>query len=147
MASRPGRERRNRRGNLRPGLAGTHEIEEVRQHDLADEALHRLTGRHFGPPIMLGAGPVLATGDVFVSDSAVRDRLAAGGAQLVDMEGYAVARAALMCGVGVRLVKHVSDEADEAAAGTWADTVVTCSQALGRWCSTSLADAAHAVPD
>ena len=42
---------------------------------------------------MGGSEIVLATGDVFVTDPAVRDRLAER-AHLVDMEGYAVAYAA-----------------------------------------------------
>ena len=44
----------------------------------------------------------------------VRDRLAER-ADLVDMEGYAVAFACRRLGVPVRLVKHVSDRADDSA--------------------------------
>ena len=57
---------------------------------------------------------MLASGDVFVADPAVRDPLARR-ADLVDMEGYAVAYACRRFGVPVRLVKHVSDNADEVA--------------------------------
>ena len=57
---------------------------------------------------------MLATGDVFVTDPLVRARLAEV-ASLVDMEGYAVAYACRQFGVPVRLVKHVSDDADEGA--------------------------------
>lgn len=125
-------------GALVGGLAGTHEVGEVRQHDLDDEALHRLTGRHVGPPLRLGPGPVLVTGDVFVTGGPLRDRLVAAGAALVDMEGYAVARAARALGVPVRLVKHVSDGADEHAARDWPATVAACSRALGAWCEEHL---------
>lgn len=118
-------------GALRPGLTGLHEIGEVRQHDLDDGALHALTGRHFGPPVPLGAGPVLVTGDVFVTGGPLRDRLLAAGADLVDMEGYAVARAAAALDVAVRLVKHVSDAADESAARSWAASVAESSRVLG----------------
>jgi adenosylhomocysteine nucleosidase len=63
---------------------------------------------------------VLATGDVFVSDPAVRDALAER-AHLVDMEGYAVARACQAAGVPCDLVKVVSDTASEGAARSWQD--------------------------
>ena len=125
-------------GALRPGLTGLHEVGEVRQHDLDDDALHALTGRHFGPPIPLGAGPVLVTGDVFVSGGPLRERLLASGADLVDMEGYAVARAAAALDVPVRLVKHVSDAADERAARSWAAGVADSSSVLGEWCAAAL---------
>ena len=44
-------------------------------------------------------------------------------AGLVDMEGYAVAAAAAEHGVPVRMIKHVSDEADDTAFQTWAESV------------------------
>lgn len=125
-------------GALVGGLTGTHEVGEVRQHDLDDAALHRLTGRHFGPPLRLGEGPVLVTGDVFVAGGPLRDRLVADGATLVDMEGYAVASAARRAGVPVRLVKHVSDEADEHAARSLAAGVEACSHELAAWCEAAL---------
>ena len=52
------------------------------------------------------ADVVLATGDTFVTDVAVRDQLARD-AHLVDMEGFAIAYAAASFGASVRLVKHV----------------------------------------
>jgi adenosylhomocysteine nucleosidase len=125
-------------GALVPGLTGTHEVGEVRQHDLDDAVLYRLTGRHFSAPVVLGDGPVLVTGDAFVADEAVRDALAATGAGLVDMEAYAVARAARAAGVGVRVVKHVSDSADAAAGRTWTGAVTAASRWLGAWCSDAL---------
>ena len=125
-------------GALREGVSGLHEVGEVWQHDLDDAGLFALTGRHFGPPLVLGAGPVLVTGDVFVAGGRVRDRLVASGADLVDMEGYAVARACASFGVPVRLVKHVSDAADEAAARVWAEAVAGSSQVLGEWCGAEL---------
>ena len=74
---------------------------------------------------------MLATGDVFVSDPAVRDRLA-GRAHQADMEGYAVAYAAREAGVHVRLIKHVSDGADEGAMD-WPTLVEVSAVALGEW--------------
>jgi adenosylhomocysteine nucleosidase len=128
-------------GALRPGLEGTHEIGEVIQHDLDSEVLRTLTGATFGPPLTLEAAgparPVLATGDLFVAEESARQRLAER-AHLVDMEGYAVASAALAAGVPVRLVKHVSDEAGDGAARTWRESVDGCAQALGLWARDNL---------
>ncbi|GAA3226282.1 nucleosidase [Actinocorallia longicatena] len=125
-------------GALRPGLRGTHEISRVIQHDLDGEAIEELTGRPTGVPIDLAAeGPVLATGDKFVSTTELRDLLARR-ADLADMEGYAVAAAARAAGVGVRLVKHVSDEASEGAATTWKDEVDACARDLAAWVATHL---------
>lgn len=119
-------------GGLRAGLDGVHEIGTVLQHDFDDEGLFELTGQHFGAPLELGAGPVLATGDRFVSGGPVREALAAR-ADLVDMEGYAVAAACLAAGVPVRLVKLVSDDAGEDAHRTWAESVGEHAETLAAW--------------
>lgn len=127
-------------GALRPGLDGRiHLIGTVLQHDLDTRVLRQLTGQSFGGPLTLAAdGAVLATGDLFVSDPAARDRLAAA-AELVDMEGYAVAVAAQRAGVPVRLVKYVSDEAGEGAAKAWRDSVDDCAVRLAAWVREQLA--------
>ncbi|GAA1389688.1 nucleosidase [Kitasatospora putterlickiae] len=121
-------------GALRPGWEGTHTITQVIQHDLDTPTLHALTGRTYGAPLMVGKGdgPVLATGDLFVSDAAARDRLAEH-ADLVDMEGYAVATVAHRAGLPVRLVKHVSDEAGDGAGHTWREAVDDCARHLADW--------------
>ncbi|TQF03156.1 nucleoside phosphorylase [Kitasatospora acidiphila] len=121
-------------GALRPGLAGrTHVIGTVLQHDLDDRVLALLTGHSYGDPITLAAdGPTLATGDLFVSDPVAREQLAAR-AHLVDMEGYALAAAAQLAGVPIRLVKHVSDEAGEGAAKAWRESVDDCAKVLAAW--------------
>lgn len=102
-------------GALRPGLEGLHEPVAVLNHDLSAPALRALG---YDPQEWLevqpGEGVKLATGDLFVTDPVVRDLLAEQ-ADLVDMEGYAIAWAARSYGVPVRLVKHVSDSADESA--------------------------------
>ena len=86
----------------------------VLNHDLSAD-LVRALGHDPQERLEVGESDVvLATGDVFVSDPLVRDALAER-AHLVDMEGYAVAYAARAAGVPVRLVKHVSDAADEGA--------------------------------
>jgi len=120
-------------GALRPGRTGLHEIATVIQHDLDTELLKTLTGETCGAPLSLApTGAVLATGDTFVSDEAVRARLAAR-ADLVDMEGYAVASAALDAGLPCRIVKQVSDEADESAARNWQESLDACARLLAAW--------------
>lgn len=117
-------------GALRDHVSGIVPIGAVLNHDLSADAL-----RSFGYDpqewLTLGEGLRLATGDLFVSESSVRRRLARQ-ADLVDMEGYAVAWAARAAGVGVTLVKHVSDNADEASMG-WADVVDHSARELAAW--------------
>lgn len=118
-------------GALRPGLAGVFEPGVVLNHDLSADLVRALG---HDPQERLDVGDsdvVLATGDVFVSDPLVRDRLAER-AHLVDMEGYAVAYAAREAGVTVRIVKHVSDAADEGAMD-WPTLVELSAVELGRW--------------
>ncbi|KDN82761.1 nucleosidase [Kitasatospora cheerisanensis] len=125
-------------GALRPGLAGTHEIGRVLQHDLDTALLEQLTGRPLDGPIDLGAtGPVLATGDRFVSSDADRDRLART-ADLVDMEGYALATVARRAQLPVRLVKHVSDGAGDGAELSWQASVDGCARLLAEWAAAHL---------
>jgi adenosylhomocysteine nucleosidase len=120
-------------GALHDGMTGTHVIGTVMQHDLDDAALFALSGLHFGEAVQLAeSGPRLATGDVFVSHDQTRARLASH-ADLVDMEGYAIARAAIAAGVPVTLVKQVSDNAGEGAGRSWRETVDDCAEVLGAW--------------
>jgi adenosylhomocysteine nucleosidase len=119
-------------GGLRHGLDGVHEIGTVIQHDFASEAIERITGVGFGPPIVLGGGLTLATGDQFVQGGPVRDALAQR-ADLVDMEAYAVAAACREADVPVRVVKLVSDDADEHALRSWVDTVSDHARTLAAW--------------
>lgn len=129
-------------GALRPGLSGTHEIGMVLQHDFDSASLRALTGHTFGPPIGLDSdGLVLATGDVFVSSPTMRSTLAQR-ADLVDMEGYAVAAAAQQFGVPVRIVKHVSDSADGEAVASWTSTIAESSKALSAWLGMAVAERA-----
>ncbi|MFF8375517.1 nucleosidase [Streptomyces sp. NPDC015661] len=121
-------------GALRPGWTGTHVVGTVVQHDLDGQLLATLTGETYGAPLVLpdGGDVVLATGDAFISDEAARARLAER-APLVDMEGYALAAAAELAGVPLRIVKHVSDEAGDGAARTWRESVAECARALADW--------------
>jgi nucleoside phosphorylase len=107
-------------GALRDGLEGVHRIGRVVEHDVDHDFLSQLTGEDSVGEIVLDADEptTLATGDAFVSDPAVRLALAER-AHLVDMEGFAVARACAAAGVECRMVKVVSDTASDDAAGTW----------------------------
>lgn len=119
-------------GALVPGTEGLFLPSVVLNHDLSADVL-----RDLGYPaidridVPDGDGSVLATGDTFVSDVVVRDLLAER-AQLVDMEGFAIAAACVRFGVPFRLVKHVSDPADETALD-WPSLVDASARVLGHW--------------
>lgn len=118
-------------GALRDGVTGLHEPGVVLNHDINAEVIRSL-GYDARERLRVGdSETVLATGDVFVTDPVVRAQLAER-AHLVDMEGYAVAFAARAFGVPVRLVKHVSDSADESAMD-WPSRVEASAVVLGRW--------------
>jgi adenosylhomocysteine nucleosidase len=104
----------------------------VLNHDISSEVLRSL-GHPVRDVIDLddGDGSVLATGDSFVSDAQVRDALAAR-ADLVDMEGFAVAFACAEVGAPCRLVKHVSDHADDSAMD-WPAQVDASARVLADW--------------
>jgi adenosylhomocysteine nucleosidase len=104
----------------------------VLNHDLSAAAIRALG--HDPEELLTVAGGsevVLASGDVFVTHPDVRAELAER-AQLVDMEGYAVAYACLRFGSRVELVKHVSDNADESALD-WPAMVDASARELGAW--------------
>jgi adenosylhomocysteine nucleosidase len=107
-------------GALRDGLEGAHRIGRVIEHDVDHDFLRELTGEPSVGEIVLDEDEptTLATGDAFVSDPTVRLGLAER-AHLVDMEGFAVARACAAAGVECRMVKVVSDSASDDAARSW----------------------------
>lgn len=111
-------------GALRPGLGGLFRIGRVAEHDFDVAAIERITGDTFRGELELdpGSDTVLVTGDVFVQDERLRDALAAR-AHLVDMEGYAVARACAAFGVPCTMLKVVSDEASTGAVRSWVETI------------------------
>lgn len=124
-------------GALRDGAdlrTGVHDVARVVQHDLDGRAVAALTGVDPAPPLVLRprSGPVLATGDRFIASSSARDLLGQH-ADLVDMEGYAVASVAVRAGVPVRVVKTVSDDAGPGAARSWHASLVASSQRLAGW--------------
>ena len=120
-------------GALQPGMSGIRVVDTVIQHDFDTDLLRKLTGSTFGEPIALaGGGTTLASGDSFIADGAARMRLA-DQAQLVDMEGYALAVAASTAGVPIDIVKYVSDDADEHALKSWRESVAIAARSLADW--------------
>ncbi|WP_310963522.1 nucleosidase [Nocardioides terrisoli] len=126
-------------GALRPGVSGLHLPGSVFNHEISADAL-RVLG--YDPvewiDLPLGRDTVLASGDTFVTDVRVRERLAQV-ADLVDMEGYAVAWTCRAFNIPVRLVKHVSDNADHEAMG-WPDVVDRSARVLGDWLVANVTD-------
>lgn len=120
-------------GALKDHVRGTHVVSTVLEHDIDDDAIHAITDVHCSLPINLAReGMILATGDRFIASASDRALLAVV-ADIVDMEGYAIAKAAAHAGVALTMVKHVSDQADESASVSWVDTVTHCSHALASW--------------
>jgi adenosylhomocysteine nucleosidase len=124
-------------GALRDDVEGLYTPGVVLNHDISADVL-RAIGHDPEERIVVGDSDiVLATGDTFISDPAARDALAQR-AHLVDMEGYAIVWAARQFGVPVRLVKHVSDNADHQAAFDWPTQVEASAKVLGDWLVTNL---------
>lgn len=118
-------------------LGEVHAVARVHQHDFDHQGLSAFVGRPLpGGPIQL-PGPSdarahLATGDRVILGRRDREALAVD-ADLVDMEGYAVAATCRTFGVPVWLVKAVSDAADDETAMTFHRTLELCSTRLAEW--------------
>ena len=72
----------------------------------------------------------IATGDHFVDDVEAVAVIRPLGAGLVDMETYAYAWVAEQFGVPIRVIKSVSDRAQDDAITDWRATVTACSEQL-----------------
>lgn len=118
-------------GALHDGLEGAHRIGRVVEHDLDHDFLRHLTGEASAGEVVLDPdeATVLATGDTFVSDPVLRAALSTR-ADLVDMEGFAVARACAAADVPCRMVKVVSDSASEGAARSWMEQADRTARAI-----------------
>jgi adenosylhomocysteine nucleosidase len=113
------------------------EVARVHQHDFDQHGVSRFVGRELpGGPLALPGPPDatgrLATGDRVILDPADRERLARD-ADVVDMEGYAIAAVAAAFGVDAWITKAVSDAADSDAVVTWREALARCAAALAGW--------------
>ena len=120
-------------GALSPGMSGVYRVSRVLLHDFSHASVAALIGHDAYPPLDLDGEEqvTLATGDTFVDDAETRDALAQQ-ADLVDMEGYAIALVARHFDVPVQLLKIVSDSADAAASETWGRDVPRLARELAR---------------
>lgn len=119
-------------GSLHDHHSGLYLPSTVIEHDISADALKAM-----GYPVVDrwqlpdGDGTVLASGDTFVADPVHRERLARQ-ADLVDMEGAAIAHVCAAHQVRCRMVKVVSDSADETAM-EWPQRVDKAARELAAW--------------
>ena len=110
---------------------GIYEIGAAIQHDVHD--LDGVAGRHVSLPERVETdheGLTIATGDVFVDDADAVARIREMGASLVDMESFALIWVAQQFGVPLRMIRIVSDTAQDGATTLWDDVVADCSAKL-----------------
>ncbi len=122
-------------GSIDPDISGgAYEIAGAIQHDVYN--LEGVRGQHMVVPAQVSTGHdgvVIATGDYFVQDSADVANVRALGASLVDMETYAYIWVAQQFGVPIRVIKSVSDNAEDGAIVDWREQVTACSKELWTW--------------
>lgn len=118
-------------GALDPELeAGVYDIDVTFQHDVTD--LDGVRGQHVSMPARVGTavadgGVTIATGDSFIDDAEAVGVIRGLGARMVDMESYAFAWVAEQFGVPIRILKAVSDRAQDGATEQWDDAARRCS--------------------
>jgi adenosylhomocysteine nucleosidase len=108
-----------------------YEIDAALQHDVTD--IDGIVGHHVSLPARLELGRdgvTIATGDHFVDDSEAVAVIRPLGAGLVDMETYAYVWVAQRFGVPIRVLKAVSDRAQDGAITDWHAAVAECSRQL-----------------
>jgi len=124
-------------GAIDPALEATvYDIHSATQHDVTD--IDGIVGQHVSLPARVrlahrGAedgGVSIATGDRFVDDTEAAEAIRLLGAGLVDMETYAYAWVAERFGVPIRVLKAVSDRAQDGALTDWRAAVAACSAQL-----------------
>jgi len=119
-------------GAIDARLDGTvYEIDAAIQHDVTD--IDGIVGQHVSlpPRLELGReGVTIATGDHFVDDAEAVAVIRPLGAGLVDMETYAYAWVAAQFGVPIRVIKAISDRAQDDAITDWRTAVTACSGQL-----------------
>lgn len=108
-----------------------YEIDAAIQHDVTD--IDGIVGQHVSLPrrLELGRnGVTIATGDHFVDDAEAVAVIRPLGAGLVDMETYAYAWVAAQFDVPIRVIKAISDRAQDDAITDWRTAVTACSGQL-----------------
>jgi adenosylhomocysteine nucleosidase len=119
-------------GAIDARLDGTvYEIDAAIQHDVTD--IDGIVGQHVSLPPRVASGRegvTIATGDHFVDDAEAVRVIRPLGAGLVDMETYAYIWVADQFGVPIRVLKSVSDRAQDNALTDWRTTVAACSAHL-----------------
>ncbi len=119
-------------GAIDTRLDGTvYEIDAAIQHDVTD--IDGIVGQHVSlpPRLELGReGVTIATGDHFVDDAEAVAVIRPLGAGLVDMETYAYAWVAAQFDVPIRVIKAISDRAQDDAITDWRTAVTACSGQL-----------------
>lgn len=111
--------------------AGVHDVSAAIQHDVQD--LDGIVGQHVSLPPRLETGReglTIATGDIFVDDPDAVARIRSLGGVLVDMETFAFVWVAQQFGVPIRVLRAVSDRAQDGATQIWDEVVAACSAEL-----------------
>jgi adenosylhomocysteine nucleosidase len=111
--------------------ASVYEIDAAVQHDVTD--IDGIVGQHVSLPPRIdvgGSGVTIATGDHFVDDAATVEAIRGLGGALIDMETYAYIWVAQQYGVPIRVLKAVSDNAQDDAITDWRAAVAACSVQL-----------------
>jgi adenosylhomocysteine nucleosidase len=110
---------------------GIYDIAGAIQHDVKD--LEGTFGAHVSLPTRVETGHdglIIATGDHFVDDAETVRLIRGLGARLVDMESYALIWVAQQFDVPIRILRAVSDRAQDGATELWDDVVERCSHEL-----------------
>lgn len=119
-------------GAIDPELeAAVYDISTAIQHDVVD--LDGVVGRHISLPERVSVareGVTIATGDQFVDGEDAVDVVRSLGAGLVDMETYAYIWVAQQFDIPIRVLRAVSDRAQDDAITDWRETVAACSVQL-----------------
>jgi len=119
-------------GAVDAATVGVHDVTAAIQHDVSD--VDGIAGQHVSlPPIVTIAGregATIATGDHFVDDAATVAAIRELGGSLVDMETYAYIWVAQQFGIPIRVLKAVSDNAQDDAITDWRAAVAACSVQL-----------------
>jgi adenosylhomocysteine nucleosidase len=110
---------------------GIYDIAAAIQHDV--KGLDGTFGEHVSLPPRVDTGHdglIIATGDHFVDDAETVTLIRGLGARLVDMESYALIWVAQQFGVPIRVLRAVSDRAQDGATEVWDVVVERCSHQL-----------------